>query len=81
MKTSTRMLSSSHNSTASLILPLKSSILGQLDEHGSTEKELDPVVHMCKMTMKHDLEERYVATVTSFFLECNSKVDFITHSD
>lgn len=65
MKTSTNMLSSGCQPTASLILPLKASIIKQMDsdEYGCPDGDHNsvqclPIVLEAKMTIKHDLETR-----------------------
>lgn len=71
LKTATNALSSGKLPTASLILPLKHSIVTQMNSLGADRSdavdsddahavEVAPVVHECKMAIKHDLEKRYV---------------------
>lgn len=62
MKTATQLLSAENSSTASLILPTKMSIVKQLNATGADEDEesTDAVIHEAKMTIKHDLETRYI---------------------
>ena len=64
---STCASSSASKPTASLILPLKASILRQIGMiQASTEPEasdelpsVNPCVHEAKMALKHDLQDRY----------------------
>lgn len=72
MKTATKALSSENQPTASLILPLKATILRQVDavseladDDNEQEGNLgshshhDPSVYQAKMAIKHDLETRF----------------------
>ena len=57
VKTATCTLSAENQPTASLILPIKFTILKQLDEE---QEGIHPAVHQAKMCIKHDLEARYI---------------------
>ena len=64
MKTATHALSAQNVPTASLILPLKTSIIQQLDgiaeEENAEDDDHHPSIHEVKMTIKHDLMTRWV---------------------
>ena len=56
MKAATNTLSAGNQPTASMILPIKASILQQIEAGFS--QELVPAVRDACMAIKHDLEER-----------------------
>lgn len=58
MDTATKALSDGANPTASLILPLKDSIIKQLDNFHANVEDVTPCVHDAAMAIKHDLETR-----------------------
>ena len=59
MKAGTNVLSEGAQPTASLILPLKHSIMMQLDSPYDLETEnISPAVHEAKMAVKCDLDTR-----------------------
>lgn len=71
METATKTLSEADKPTASLLLPLKYSILKQLDK--SDNDTLDPAVHEAKMCIMHDLEKRYTdPSLVKFLEECSA---------
>lgn len=75
MKTATNMLSTGQYATASLIFPMKESIIQQVGTISDTDAQILPAVHECKMRIKHNLEERYLeadGTNILFLQECSA---------
>lgn len=64
MKAATHALSARNVPTASLILPVKTFIIQQLDgsaeEENAEDHDYHPSIHKVKMTIKHDLMIRWV---------------------